>query len=172
MLRARMFVCYNFMCCGGNSPCTEVISHSEESYWECDLIVCDLGTWTIRHPRPELVCSATEKIHHGIYKEGRCCISWTIWHMKVLEGIFIGKKKFIHIFSLILQNMIFLCGRSHRFLKLQNVCSIIGGHLVYYCSSCMRAQFVHLHNSVAPRSCLSKIIDVMCDHPASCFGKK
>ena len=55
---------------------------------------------------PELVYKATEKVHCGIYKEGKFCISWTIRHMTVLEGIFMGGGVLVHIFSLILWNMI------------------------------------------------------------------
>jgi hypothetical protein len=74
----------------------------------------------MRHPRAELVGRATEKIHYGIYKEGKGCISWTNRHMKVLEGKFMGKKYFIHIFSFILQNMIFVWQES-RISEIANI---------------------------------------------------
>jgi hypothetical protein len=50
------------VCCVGSGLCDELITRSEESYrvYVC-LIVRDLETSTMRRPRPELGCCATEE---------------------------------------------------------------------------------------------------------------
>jgi hypothetical protein len=52
------------VCCVGSGLYDELITRSEESYRVCVcvcLIVCDVETSTMRRPRSELGCCATEK---------------------------------------------------------------------------------------------------------------
>lgn len=46
------------VCCVGSCLCEELITHSGESNRVC---VCDLDISTVRQPRPEWGCCATEK---------------------------------------------------------------------------------------------------------------
>lgn len=49
------------VCCVGIALCNKLITSSEEFYWMCCLIVCDIETSKMRLSRPDLGCSTTEK---------------------------------------------------------------------------------------------------------------
>jgi len=49
------------VCCVRSGLCESLITRSEESYWVCILIVCDLETAKMRRPRSDLGCGATEE---------------------------------------------------------------------------------------------------------------
>ena len=58
---AWMFVCYECCVLSGRVLCDELITHPEESYRLCCVVVCDLETSRMRRPWPALGRSATEK---------------------------------------------------------------------------------------------------------------
>jgi hypothetical protein len=59
-VRAWMFVSFVCLFCVCSGLCDELIPHSEESYRLC-MFVCDLGTSTMTHSRPQLGCCVTGK---------------------------------------------------------------------------------------------------------------